>query len=82
MSRRNQPVQRRPPTYGRGPETEPSFKVDALIKADKRFDMLYLPATRHGFGSYQPYVTQRMYEYFAEHLLDDYQSAANLSEKD
>ena len=56
--------------------------VDALIKADKRFDMLYLPGTRHGFGSYQPYVTQRMYEYFAEHLLNDYQSAADMGERD
>jgi len=56
--------------------------VDALIKANKRFDMLYLPGTSHGFGRYQPYVTQRMYEYFAEHLMDDYQSAADLSDRD
>ena len=56
--------------------------VDALIKANKRFDMLYLPATRHGFGQYQPYVTQRMYEYFAEHLLDDYQAGPDIREKE
>jgi dipeptidyl-peptidase-4 len=43
--------------------------VDALIKANKKFDMLYLPATRHGFGNYQPYVTQRMFEFFAEQLI-------------
>ena len=55
--------------------------VDALIKANKRFDMMYLPATRHGFGNYQPYVTQRMYEYFAEHLLDDYQSGPDIGSK-
>ena len=55
--------------------------VDALIKANKRFDMLYLPGTRHGFGRYQPYVTQRMYEFFAEHLLDDYQPGVELSEQ-
>lgn len=54
--------------------------VDALIKKNKRFDMLYLPATRHGFGRYQPYVTQRMYEFFAEHLMNDYQDDADLSE--
>ncbi len=47
--------------------------VDALIKANKKFDMLYLPGTRHGFGSYQPYVTQRMFEFFAARLLTDYQ---------
>ncbi len=55
--------------------------VDALITANKRFDMLYLPGTRHGFGRYQPYVTQRMYEFFAEHLLDDYQPGVELSEQ-
>ena len=56
--------------------------VDALIKANKRFDMLYLPGQRHGYvGEYQPYVTQRMFEYFAEHLLGDYQPTADLSEK-
>ncbi|MFN8742777.1 MAG: prolyl oligopeptidase family serine peptidase [Pirellula sp.] len=46
--------------------------VDALIKANKKFDMLYLPATRHGFGAYQPYVTQRMFEFFADRLMTDY----------
>src|SRR5436853_2260850 len=45
--------------------------VDALIKANKRFDMLILPGKAHGFANYQPYFNQRMWEYFAEHLLDD-----------
>lgn len=53
--------------------------VDALIKANKRFDMLYLPATRHGFGQYQPYVTQRMFEFFAQRLLNDYESGTDRS---
>jgi dipeptidyl-peptidase 4 len=52
--------------------------VDALIKANKRFDMLYLPGTRHGFGDYQPYVTQRMFEFFAQRLLSDYQTGADM----
>ena len=51
--------------------------VDALIKANKKFDMLYLPATRHSFGSYQPYVTQRMFEFFAEHLMTDYRAPSS-----
>ena len=55
--------------------------VDALIKANKRFDMLYLPAARHGYGQYQPYVMQRMYEFFTEHLTDDYQSGPNIGER-
>ena len=45
--------------------------AEALIKANKRFDMLTLPGKAHGFANYQPYFTQRMWEYFAEHLLDD-----------
>ncbi|MDP1563112.1 MAG: prolyl oligopeptidase family serine peptidase, partial [Pirellulaceae bacterium] len=48
--------------------------VDALIKANKKFDMLYLPGTRHGFGAYQPYVTQRMFEFFADRLMLEYQT--------
>jgi dipeptidyl aminopeptidase/acylaminoacyl peptidase len=52
--------------------------VDALIKANKRFDMLILPGKRHGFGDYQPYFTRRMWEFFAEHLLGDRRSGADM----
>jgi dipeptidyl aminopeptidase/acylaminoacyl peptidase len=45
--------------------------ADALIKANKRFDLLILPGKAHGFADYQPYFTQRMWEYFTEHLLED-----------
>jgi dipeptidyl-peptidase 4 len=55
--------------------------VDALIKANKRFDMLYLPGKRHAYADYQPYVNQRMMEYFAENLLGDYQRGADIDEK-
>jgi dipeptidyl-peptidase-4 len=55
--------------------------VDALIKANKRFDMLYLPGKRHAYADYQNYINQRMMEYFAEHLLGDYQPTANLGDK-
>ncbi len=44
--------------------------VDALIKANKRFDLLIIPGARHGFGAAQPYFTQRMWDFFAEHLLE------------
>ncbi len=46
--------------------------VNALIKANKRFDMMMLPGKAHGFADMQPYFTQMMYEYFSEHLLGDY----------
>lgn len=46
--------------------------VDALIKANKRFDFMVMPGQRHGFGPMQGYFQQRLMEYFAEHLLGDY----------
>ncbi len=46
--------------------------VEALIKANKRFDFMMLPGKAHGFGDMQPYFTRLMMEYFAEHLLGDY----------
>jgi dipeptidyl-peptidase 4 len=55
--------------------------ADALIKANKRFDLLILPGKAHGFADYQPYFTQRMWEYFAEHLLDDRFSGADLYDR-
>jgi dipeptidyl-peptidase 4 len=55
--------------------------VDALIKANKRFDMLILPGQRHGYANYQPYFTQRMWEFFADHLLGDRPSGADINDK-
>ena len=55
--------------------------VDALIKANKRFDMLIIPGARHGFGRARDYFTNRMWEYFAEHLLGDRQLGADIGEK-
>ena len=52
--------------------------ADALIKANKRFDMLILPGKAHAFANYQPYFTQRMWEYFAEYLLDDHAVGVDL----
>ena len=56
--------------------------VDALIKANKRFDMLIIPGARHGFGVAQPYFTQRMWDFFAEHLLNDRQTGADINTRD
>jgi dipeptidyl aminopeptidase/acylaminoacyl peptidase len=55
--------------------------VDALIKANKRFDMLIIPGARHGYGTEQPYFTQRMWDFFADHLLGDRQGGADIYEK-
>ncbi len=56
--------------------------VDALIKANKRFDMLIVPGARHSFGAAQDYFRQRMFEYFAEHLLGDRELGADITRKD
>jgi dipeptidyl aminopeptidase/acylaminoacyl peptidase len=46
--------------------------VNALIKANKRFDFMLLPGKPHGYGDEVPYTNHLMFEYFAEHLLGDY----------
>jgi dipeptidyl aminopeptidase/acylaminoacyl peptidase len=56
--------------------------VDALIKANKRFELLIIPGARHGFGPAQGYFTQRMWDFFSEHLLSDRQTKADIMEKD
>jgi dipeptidyl-peptidase 4 len=43
--------------------------VQALVRANKRFELLMLPGKAHGFADMQPYFTQRMYEYFVQHLM-------------
>lgn len=55
--------------------------ADALIKANKRFDMLILPGKRHGYGDYMPYFQQRMWDFFSDHLLGDRQKGADISTK-
>ena len=42
--------------------------VNALIRAGKRFDMLYLPGQRHAFGDMNEYFYWRLVDYFSEHL--------------
>ena len=41
--------------------------VNALIRAGKRFDMLYLPGQRHAFGDMNEYFYWRLVDYFSEH---------------
>ena len=43
--------------------------VDALIKNNKRFDMLILPEQHHGFETMGEYFFWRMADYFSEWLL-------------
>lgn len=43
--------------------------VDALIKANKDFDLVIFPNARHGYGRDGLYMTRRRWDYFVEHLL-------------
>ncbi len=43
--------------------------VDALIEANKDFDLLVIPNARHGYGAAGDYVMGRRWDYFVEHLL-------------
>jgi dipeptidyl aminopeptidase/acylaminoacyl peptidase len=54
--------------------------VDALIKANKRFDMLLLPGQRHGFGDMTEYFFWRMADYYSRYLLDDYKNTVDIFE--
>ncbi|WP_222565997.1 S9 family peptidase [Novilysobacter antarcticus] len=43
--------------------------VDALIKANKDFDLLLFPNARHSFGKDTGYMTRRRWNYFVRHLM-------------
>ncbi len=49
--------------------------VDALIRANKRFDMMILPGQRHGFGDMNEYFFWRMADYYSEWLIGDSERA-------
>jgi dipeptidyl aminopeptidase/acylaminoacyl peptidase len=42
--------------------------VDALVKANKDFDLLLLPNAHHGYGMDSFYVMRRRWDYFVENL--------------
>ncbi|MBO9633426.1 MAG: DPP IV N-terminal domain-containing protein [Chitinophagaceae bacterium] len=45
--------------------------VNALIRANKRFELLILPGQRHGFGDMTEYFFWRMADYFTLYLMGD-----------
>lgn len=44
--------------------------VDALVKANKDFDLIMLPNQRHGFGNASLYMTRRRWDYFVRYLMN------------
>lgn len=45
--------------------------ADALIKANKTFDLMYLPNRTHDYFRTDRYYTRRLWDYFVEHLLGE-----------
>lgn len=56
--------------------------ANALIKANKRFDLVLLPGQRHGYGDMTEYFFWRMADYFSEHLLGKRDFSVNIEEMD
>jgi dienelactone hydrolase/Tol biopolymer transport system component len=52
------------------PPSNTMLVVDALIKANKSFDLLVFPNSAHGFGPYSPYMMRRRWDYFVQNLLN------------
>ncbi|HCH37419.1 MAG TPA: S9 family peptidase, partial [Acidobacteria bacterium] len=50
------------------PPSNTLLLVDALIAANKDFDLVMFPNRRHGFGR-EPYWMRRRWDYFVRHLL-------------
>jgi dipeptidyl aminopeptidase/acylaminoacyl peptidase len=45
--------------------------VDALIKANKDFDLLLIPNAAHSYGAASQYMTRRRWDYFVRYLAGD-----------
>jgi len=62
-------------TYGTMDDNVPPestlLVVQALIKANKSFDMIAIPNARHPYGYATPYITRRRWDYFVRYLAGD-----------
>lgn len=52
------------------PPSNTMLVVEALIKANKDFDMIIFPNKRHGYGNMTKYMTRKRWDYFVTHLLN------------
>ena len=52
------------------PPSSTELVVEALIKANKDFDLLMLPNQAHGFGTASNYMMRRRWDYFVRWLLN------------
>jgi dipeptidyl aminopeptidase/acylaminoacyl peptidase len=54
--------------------------VNALIKANKRFEYVSLPGQRHGYGDMTEYFFWKMGDYFSQYLLGDNSQTVDMFE--
>jgi dipeptidyl aminopeptidase/acylaminoacyl peptidase len=54
--------------------------ANALIRANKRFDLVMLPGQRHGYGDMTEYFFWRMADYFSKYLLDNPDPGVDITE--
>ena len=43
--------------------------LEALEKANKDYDLIIFPNSRHGYANFAPYMMRRRWDYFVRHLL-------------
>jgi dipeptidyl aminopeptidase/acylaminoacyl peptidase len=53
------------------PPSNTMLVVDALIKANKDFDLVVFPNSPHGYGPFAPYMMRRRWDYFVRNLLSE-----------
>ena len=53
------------------PTSNTLLVVDALIKANRDFDLLLIPNAHHGYAAATPYATRRRWDYFVHNLAGD-----------
>ena len=50
------------------PPSNTLLVVNALVKANRDFDLIVFPNQRHGFGEDSLYMTRRRWDYFVRYL--------------
>lgn len=54
--------------------------INALVKANKRFDLMLLPGQRHGYGDMQEYFFWGLADYYSKWLLGDFSQPVDIVE--
>ena len=54
--------------------------VNALIKANKRFDLMLLPGQRHGYADMQEYFFWGLADYYSKWLIGDFSQPVDITE--